>query len=192
MPVISPASLLHAVSGAPRTTPAASAWVRHYSAPSPRGYGLIAGGMPTSHTGYVSEDDLRKTDAQVQAEAQAVDVAAAQCGDKLPAADKVLWAQTYARWQGVHTQAAAALASFNPLGIGYGDLSTELKSCEQDILRMQARVHAACPGAIGDPTPGGSWGKIILYLGIAAAVVAGLWFLSPALLALAGGSSRRG
>jgi hypothetical protein len=178
MPFISPQSLIAAAHRP--ASPGALPWLVHYGAPA------------VVHTGYVSQTDLQTLDTKVAGEAQAVDAAVSQCPNLAPA-DQAMWNTTYASWQAVHGQVTTALASsFNPFGIGYGSLATSLSSIEDDIMRMQGRVHAACPGAIGaaGTGPTANWMTTLVTLGVIAAVIAGFWFLSPIVLAAIGGRDK--
>jgi hypothetical protein len=130
----------------------------------------------------VSDSELERLDARVMGEVLAVDAAVNLCTG-LSAADKLLWQQKYANWQAEHALVQQALSS-SILGLGDADMAATLTTIESDVLAMQNHVHGICPSVIaGTGGTSKDWGSIILTIALAAAVVSGLWALSPVLAA---------
>lgn len=201
MPEISPQSLLHAVrhGQSPPRGAAHSAWVAHYASAAHGGTAHAGAhhvgeddelsekkypripprGVHAGALGYISDADLAKYDAKVMTEAAVVDTAVAKCPQLSPA-DQQAWQGTYAAWQAQHDKIQQALAS-SILGLGDSQMYSDLQTIEGQILTMRDQIRAVCPDAI--PSSMDPW-SVIGFVAVAAAVVAGLWFLSPVALAL--------
>ena len=212
MPQTSPQSLIAAVVRGTPVTPDAASWVQHYSEAARKRpvqaamrahLGAVSSasvrrppdavaraGAPSATTRdqagtyyYANASDLQSAEITMAAQAAAINAAVAQCNG-LSDATAALWTATYPSWQNLDTQVQANIAS--TLGLGAADLMNQMVAMKATFDEVQDQVAAACPGSIPPAhTTGSAVATAVIVVAIAAAVIAGLWFLSPLILAMA-------
>ncbi len=172
--------------GAAPGAPSASSWLSARRPPDAVARAGAPGPTTRDQTGtyyYANASDLQSAESVMVAQAAAINGAVAQCNN-LSNATAALWTSTYASWQSLDAQVQDNIAS--TLGIGAADLMNQMVAMKATFDEVQDQVAAACPGSIPPAhTTGSAVATAVIVVAIAAAVIAGLWFLSPLILAMA-------
>lgn len=208
MPQMSPSSLHRAVATPPSPrsgpthvggglgsasalSPEARRWVQHYTE---RGRALSAQQAMHAHQQaarqqagaelYVSAEELRQADDAADAAIRAVRIAVSAC-TKLSDADRATWDAFETRWNTQHAQNQDIINS--TFSLGAGDARAATLTLQGEAARMRDRVAGACSNVISPsgalPGSSSTWVTAVIVVAVVGAVIAGLWFLSPLIMA---------